>query len=352
MITSAVYSVVRSLRRRRYFSHVLHETLGEAVNWSSFPAVQQIVAKTARAIEASPAEEAQKGLPDLTSDRRACAAVILKHISMDIDDRDKGTEMLAAASRIASLCAGDIAAFRLYLAVFWMVHYRVIMALREAIRSQFIAIHMTCRARAERADRSIESFAPISSDVLTHIKLIGNGTTFAFHPMEHILEVPAGDAYEQCPAKLFLSYQLLVLSCNPACTIKLDDDHRLGDQRCLLALLRKAADTSQAAQFGFLRKGDFPSAHNRGWHIGKCADGAISREPIEMPTPLTFISGEFGYILNRQALWRTAWAALYYRRWLDSIVLEDIAVGEVAEKTWIEKVHCQVGNSISAISTY
>jgi hypothetical protein len=350
MLIAAFYRVVRSLKTQRRFSRMLHETLGEAVHWHSFPAVQQIAITTAQAIAALPPEEPKKGHPDLSTIKRKGAAVILKHIEAAVGDQEKSHEVLQAALRIASLSANDVPAFRLYLAVFWIVHYRVIMTLREAIRSRYVAIHMTCRPRADKADQSIESFAAIPSDVLTHIKLIGSGTKFEFHPDQHVLEVPSGDAYEDLPNKVFLCYQIIVMACNPSCIIKLDDDHRLADQPALMKALKRAAHCATPVQLGVLYRLAFPSANNRGWHIGKCADETYSTRSIEMPTPSTHITGEFGYILNRQALWRAAWAALYYRQWLNLIMYEDVAVSEVAEKTWIEKRHYQMARSISAVS--
>jgi hypothetical protein len=42
----------------------------------------------------------------------------------------------------------------------------------------------------------------------------------------------------------------------------------------------------------------------------------------------------------------------YYRQWLDTIPgYEDVAVGEVAEKTWIHKLHSPI-NAISAVTAY
>jgi hypothetical protein len=46
-----------------------------------------------------------------------------------------------------------------------------------------------------------------------------------------------------------------------------------------------------------------------------------------------------------------AWATLYYRQWLDTILYEDVAVGEVAEKTCIHKLHSPI-NAISAVTAY
>jgi hypothetical protein len=151
---------------------------------------------------------------------------------------------------------------------------------------------------------------------------------------------------------VFRCYQILVIACNPACIIKLDDDHRLANPKDMLALLYRAARHREPVQLGFLRTLNIPSAHCRGWHIGKCADQTISQQPCEMPAPLTFICGGFGYVLNRPALWRMAWATLYYRQWLDTIPgYEDVAVGEVAEKTWIHKLHSPL-NAISAVTAY
>jgi hypothetical protein len=344
--------LVRRHRKKKRYATVLQEIYGEAVQWVSFMEVKRIVFSIAQRISEAPVpQQLMKGEPDLSPIQRRCASIILDCIDWP-EDSAKGQDMLRAAQKLASLFPDDIDAFRLYVAVFWIVNYTVITSLRDAIRTPYVAVHMTCRPRMERAASSIVSFAAIPSYALAHVTLIGNGSTFAFDAGKNILEVPAGDAYEHLPAKVFSCYQILVMSCNPACIIKLDDDHRLANPKDMLALLYRATRHREPVQLGFLRRLKIPSANSRGWHIGKCADEIISQQPWEMPAPLTFICGGLGYVLNRPALWRMAWATLYYRQWLDAIPgYEDVAVGEVAEKTWIRKLHSPI-NAISAITDY
>jgi hypothetical protein len=73
-----------------------------------------------------------------------------------------------------------------------------------------------------------------------------------------------------------------------------------------------------------------------------------------MPSPHVWASGDRGYILNREALWRLAWSTVFYRRWLDTILYEDVAIGETADKTWIDKIDCgrELGSAISRIDAY
>jgi hypothetical protein len=120
-----------------------------------------------------------------------------------------------------------------------------------------------------------------------------------------------------------------------------------------MRLLAAAKDCRRAAQYGNLFRPSIPSAHHRGWHLGKCTDETLSNSLFEMPIPHAWALGGRGYILNRQALWRVAWSAVFYRRWLDKILYEDVAVGEVADKTWIDKIDCRlIDMAISRVDSY
>jgi hypothetical protein len=186
-----VADLVRRHRIKKRYAKVLREIYGEAVQWVSFIAVKHIVFSIAQRISESPApQQLMKGEPDLSPIRQRCATIILDCIDLPVDST-KGQDMLRAAERIASLFPDDIDAFRLYVAVFWLVNYTVITSLRDVIRAPYVAVHLTCRPRMERAASSIVSFAAIPSHALAHVTLIGNGSTFAFDAGKNILEVPA-----------------------------------------------------------------------------------------------------------------------------------------------------------------
>jgi hypothetical protein len=341
----------RTIRMKRRFSALLHESIGEAVKWSSLSEVQDITRAQASLIATLQTGPLAKGAPDHYAIRRLQSDTILRQI-----ERDEPTQMgkiLDLAARVASITPGDIAGFRLYLGIFWITNYNTIQHLRT-VRSPYIALHMTCRPRIRRAEQSIESFLMIPPSVLTHLKLVGIGEEYTFDAATGTLGVPSSDAYEGLPAKVFSALLIITLACNPECVLKLDDDIRLADSRALVKLLDAAKDYGRAAQYGDLFRPSLPSGHDRGWHLGKCSDEALSNSVFEMPSPHAWASGDRGYILNRQALWRLAWSSVFYRRWLDHVLYEDVAIGEVADKTWIDKIDCgrQLGLAISRIAAY
>ena len=127
----------------------------------------------------------------------------------------------------------------------------------------------------------------------------------------------AGDGQLRAPARQD-DRRLCVAAFVPSlkAVIKLDDDHRLGDPRALLELLGWAAGHKAACQIGnlYLRLPGSPQSRLATWS-----------------------TGEFDYILNRPALLRMLCARLYYRRWIGTVLYEDIAMGEPADKLGIRK---------------
>ena len=337
---------------KRSFSAVLHQSIGEAVKWNSLSEVQDIARTQATLISNLQTGPLAKGAPDHYAIRRLQSKRILKHIESSEPTHEMGS-ILDLAQKVASISPDAIDGFRLYLSLFWIMNYNTIQYLRS-VRSPYIALHMTCWPRIKRAEQSIESFPMIPPSVLTHLKLVGTGEEYTFDAATGILGVPSSDAYEGLPAKVFSALLIITLACNPECVLKLDDDHRLADSRALVKLLDAAKDYGRPAQYGDLSHLSSPSHHHRAWHLGKCSDEALSNSIFEMPSPHTWASGDTGYILNRQALWRLAWSSVFYRRWLDHVLYEDVAIGEAADKTWIDKIDCggQLDLAISRIAAY
>jgi Galactosyltransferase len=343
---------ISTRRMRRRFSAMLHESLGEAVEWSSLSDVRDIARTHATLISNLQTGPLAKGAPDHYAIRRLQGEQILKHIESNEPANEMGS-ILNLAQKVTSIAPENVTGFRLYLSIFWIVNYDTIQCLRS-VRSPYIALHMTCWPRIARAQQSIESFSAIPSSVMRHLKLLGGSEKYTFDAATGILGVPSSDAYEGLPAKIFSALLIITLACNPECVLKLDDDNRLADGKALIKLLDTAKDCKQAAQYGNLIRPSSPSAHHRGWHIGKCSAEALSNSLFEMPIPHAWALGDRGYILNRQALWRLAWSSVFYRRWLDNLLgAEDVAVGEIADKTWIEKIDSRpIGLAISRVDDY
>lgn len=332
-------------KRERDFSLHLHETIGTAVRWRSADEALQTARDIVHRLQLVPEPPPRKGSPSIVSIRATDVALLAQSVN---EHKLLGPQSLCAAMRIASLEPASADAFKLCLAVLWLANERAILELRGAC-SDRVVLHMTCAPRLARAERSIESFG---ADELTHLKLIGTGERYAFDVTSKLLGVPSRDTYECLPQKVFQGLALLTLACNPQCVLKLDDDHRLAGKAEVVRLLNYAAQTSEAVQLGEVNRTPLPSAHHRAWHFGKCGEAPVGSQVLEMPTPVKWAAGSAGYVLNRAALWRVLWSSIFYARWLDEIMYEDIALAEVATKTGIRIVKTDMRRAIGAVSDY
>lgn len=336
-------------RRARGFEAHLDCALGEAVRWSTSAAVLECARAQVRALEAIPAPPPRKGSPCKVSLRMKDLHVLQEALAPR--NARPGSRELAAAMRIASVDPAELAGFKLWLAMFWLHHEPIVHKLRAALRRR-VVLHMSCMPRLSRAELSIASFAHATQLAVEHLKLVGNGTHYEFDEAAMLLASPSPDTYECLPQKVFYGLAIVTLAANPSCVLKLDDDHRLKSARELARLLEFAAGTRHAIQIGEINRAPLPSAHHRAWHFGKCAQSALNERLLEMPVPSRWAAGSSGYILNRPALWRLVWASLYYRRWLDEILYEDVALAEVAEKTGIRLVQAPMSRAVSAVTEY
>ncbi len=340
----------RDRRRARHFDEHLQASIGVAVRWRRREEAIACLCAQVGALQAVPPPPPRKGSPSRIVIREPDLALIDAACRNEATVRI-GPEELQAAARVASLDPANVRAFQLYLAACWLHHEPLMAALRGAT-SERIVVHMSCAPRLSRADLSIASFASQPLTQLSHLKLIGNGSRISFDASSGLLGVAADDSYESLPQKMFQGLAILVLACDPQCILKLDDDHRLKSAAELGPLLDFAASQSEPMQLGQINRALIPSAHHRAWHFGKCADPDLNERILAVPTPLQWAAGSSGYILNRPALWRILWAALYYDRWLNEILYEDLALAEVAAKTGIRIVNAPLARAIGAVSEY
>lgn len=347
-ILAALLDFRRRRRLERDFARHLAASVGAAIQWREAKEPLRLAGDIVARLLRSPEPLPRKGSPSIVGIRAQDVALLAEAVSAG---SRFGAKELAAAARIASLEPVNLDAFKLYLAMLWLTNEPTIAQLRRT-RAELIALHMSCEPRLARAERSIESFAAAQAPPLAHVKLIGTGDRYAFDARTAVLGVPSSDGYQALPQKVFQGLALLTLACNPRCVLKLDDDHRLADARELERILQFASRADAPLQLGEVNRVPLPSAHHRAWHFGKCGDAPIGSQVLEMPTPLEWAAGSAGYVLNRAALWRVLWSSLYYARWLEEIVYEDMALAEVAAKTGIRIVRTDMRRAIGAVADY
>lgn len=349
-LLSAVLDALRNYRRDRRFSRHLEQCIGAASRWGSAEIARDAAFRQVQRLMAASEPALRKGYPPL-SRIRAQEIATLEDALRPGATKALGSTELAAAARVASLDPADSGAFTLYLGVFWLINQQVILALRRAVGA-WVAVHLTCWPRLTRAEQCIASFGGMSHNQLSHIKLVGTGANYSFEAQDRVLGVPSGDGYECLPHKVFQALAILTLAVQPRGVLKLDDDHRLLDGQMLLRFMHSAATAADAVQYGQVNRMQLPSSHHRAWHFGKCRDAAVSTRVLEMPAPQQWAAGSAGYILNRPALWRVLWGSLYYQRWLNEILYEDIALAELATKTGIRMVSTHMEHAITAVGDY
>jgi hypothetical protein len=348
---SALLDAVRAYRRDRRFSTHLRQSIGAATQWQRPEAVREVAFCQVRRLLLAADPAHKKGYPSL-SHIRAAELAVLERALQPSATQPLGPAELAAAARVASLDPADPGAFSLYLAVFWLINQKVILVLRRSLGT-WVALHLTCWPRLPRAEQCIASFGSAAQrSSLSHLKLVGTEGGYTYEPRDQVLGVPSGDGYESLPHKIFQALAILTLARQPSAVLKLDDDHRLLDPQTLDRFMRSAATAPDAVQYGQVNRMWLPSSHHRAWHFGKCRDAAVGSRVLEMPTPLQWAAGSAGYILNRPALWRVLWGSLYYGRWLNEILYEDIALAELATKTGIRVVSTSMERAITAVGEY
>jgi hypothetical protein len=347
---STLLDAVRTYRRDRHFSSHLRHSIGAATQWERPEAVREVAFRQVQRLMLAAEPFQKKGYPPL-SRIRASEVAVLEDALRPADGGSLGPAELAAAARVASLDPSDSGAFSLYLAVFWLINQHVIRALRGSTTA-WVVVHLTCWPRLPRAEQCIASFDVARHSDLSHVKLVGTDGHYTFQANERVLGVPSGDGYESLPPKVFQALAILTLATHPSGVLKLDDDHRLLDAQALRQLMRSAATASDAVQYGQVNRMQLPSSHHRAWHFGKCRDAAVGSRVLEMPAPQQWATGSAGYILNRPALWRVLWGSLYYSRWLNEILYEDLALAELATKTGIRVVSTPMERAITAVGEY
>lgn len=346
---SGIHKRIKDRQRDQRFSGHLRKSIGKAVTWTHREDAVTCAREQLQYLLAIPVPPPRKGSPSKVAIRHP--DLLLLDAAFKVTPVVVNADALHAAERVASIDPAELGAFQLFLAVYWLHHETLIRELRAALGSGVI-VHMSCASRIARADLSIASFGDGASSGAAHLKLIGTGDRFSFDANERVLAVGSPDSYECLPRKVFQGLALIAFACNPDWLLKLDDDHRLKDAVELENLVRFAANSREAIQLGEVNFTELPSAHHRAWHFDKCASPELSRRLLTFPAPTRWAAGSSGYVLNRHALWRIFWATLYYDRWLDEILYEDVALAEVAGKTNIRIVQAQLSRAIGAVSEY
>jgi Galactosyltransferase len=296
---------------------------------------------------AQPAVALRKGAPDLLGMKKCWGDELRARASGGaVDDH-----ALQIAEKMAAVDPRDELARLIWLHAFVLRHSHVIDALMPLCGTH-VALHMSCVPRLDRAQASVDSFADSGMGHLRHLCLVGHAMPYELDATSALLKVPAQDTYEHLPSKVVDAYALLACVPGLQAVIKMDDDHRLANAGALQGLLNQATREKGAVQFGHVYHTPFPAAHSHGWHLGKCKDPMFAEAPFGFPAPLSWATGEFGYVLNRPALLRMLWARLYYRRWLSLVMYEDIALGEIADKLGIRKIPIPMDSALRFHGAY
>lgn len=324
--------VLRGLIKQRRFDRLIQAMGQELAQPCAREALAQQLIECLHAVLRTESAPLRKGQPDLQAKKRGWAEEVLPAIASGAFDG----ACLSVVEGMAALDPRDDVARRAWLCAFRWHHFDLIEAMRQPLGGH-VALHMSCKPRIDRAKASVQSFDAFQAGRLSHLILVGHGAPYAFDADNLILAAPALDTYEHLPSKVVDAYALLACVPGIQAVIKMDDDHRLAHGDALQALLLKAARHKGAVQLGHVYHTPFSAAHSHGWHLGKCKDPAFAEVPFGFPAPLSWATGEFGYVLNRPALLRMLWARLYYRRWLSQVMYEDIALGEIADKLGIAK---------------
>lgn len=344
---SALDSFIAYVRAQRRLDKQLQAISREISSWQEAPQVEAIARSSLKTLQATVAAPLPKGAPDLLSAKKEIAGELLAFLDM----KALTTSALAHARRIAAIDPSDPHTRRVALAFFWLCNQDIINYFRQ-LSSAYLALHMTCQPRLERALQSEASFGSIPAPKLCHVKLIGNSHSFRINKGDGVLEVPAPDSYEHLPSKVMDAYAILAFSDNVRATMKMDDDHRLKDADSLLQFFRLASESKGAVQFGHVYSCDYPSKHSHGWHFGKTKNPQFDGIPFNYPSPVQWCTGEYGYILNHAAMLRMLWAWLYFQRWTENVLYEDICLGEISDKLGVRKKNVQLDSSLQFHEKY
>ncbi len=245
-------------------------------------------------------------------------------------DAGKDQQSLCAALlKAARVDAHDTECLRLYLQCFRAINGETINKLSRAVRSERVAVHVSCLRRVSRARKAVRSFQESGESSFSSVIFVGAGedAPLQFDEAEGILSLPCDDSYEALPTKVAMAIAVVSMLAGVSSIVKLDDDHRLASPETLRSLAREIERQSRPIVLGASVNLANCSAHHRAWHFGKCNTSAFNDHAFGMIPPIEFARGGVGYLLNRSALDAIRWYSIYFADFIASVLYEDMCVG-------------------------
>lgn len=213
--------------------------------------------------------------------------------------------------------------------------------LRRDVQDQVCILHISCRARIERAEQSIDSFKAYAGD-LQHLKVVGNKKVrsggFLFTYNGSLLTLSSPDDYSGHCIKCLHTHAVLGLVGAPRLVYKIDDDVRLeAPERFtnhIKELLVNDVDFAGHPVTGIHNHRNFW----HGWHLGKNLNTRLEVIGCQSPIGKRYADGGFGYALGKRSLQELVYCFFTHQAFLaiDSIQFEDVSVGLFLEMAGVE----------------
>jgi hypothetical protein len=325
------YPVVQMLRQATHHTR-FERRLGERLKRLSNDRDQAAAALTRTLtgiVQRPPAGALRKGAPDMVAIQRGKAQEMLSLLPQ-LGQPEQRSQLLTTARWLAAVDPRDEDTFQAFGLAFVLANAEVLAAMQAYLRP-YVVLHMSCRPRLDRAQKSTQSFNVVNDPRVAQITVVGGGTDSAlyqFDTQSGVLTVPAGDSYDQLAAKVVSAYFILAMVPTVQCVLKVDDDHRLGSAQALLSAFKRFAGQTRAGQWGKLYHNGFYGGHNRGWHLGKCGTAPINSQPYTYHGVLRWATGEEGYFINRGSLNRMIWTYAYFQQAVDNGLYEDVVMSD------------------------
>lgn len=329
-----------------------HTTPAQLPHWSSTSTVErmdEVRAALRSVIEADCTAPNKKGLPNTNALKRDFAL----DISMRLDQKSVvDSDLLDRAHRLAAIDMSDRSAFDAYVGLARIANADALHAARAALSSRVI-VHLSCRARLDRARASCESFASLEARGISQVTIVGNDSTPVCHFDEatHVLTVPAPDSYEHLPAKVVAAMFFFALCGNIQTVLKVDDDHRLNDVAQLERGFAKVA-RKYPVQMGMRNNIGVLGNHVRVWHFGKCSDPTLNPRPFTLPGTTRWINGAKGYFVNRAALRLLFWSQIYFPDYIRLGLYEDMTISDLLERQGARLVDADMSRILKTVDQY
>jgi hypothetical protein len=228
-------------------------------------------------------------------------------------------------------CEGTLSDFQHFLLTCYAATFRRSYAseinafLTQSRRSKMLVLHVSCKLNLSHARRSTDTFLDASERIM-NVTVIGeSGTRFSFDPADGMLVVPAGDHYEDLPAKVAAAFHFIGMSGYGGPIIKVDDDIACSNADGFIDAVLLASCNADYSGRVFNPKG-FPGI-SRIWHIGKCKSPAVNWKPYSGIPHAAYAEGPI-YVLSANALHALSKAWLMFFDHFAEAGCEDLTVGE------------------------